>query len=253
MQQKPGSPLVAHALLRRAVAYSNMQKINEAIEDYKRIIEQYPNHPATAAALTGAQELLTQNGRNEEFEALLAIYKKNNPNSDNLIALEFDAAKGMFFNEKYGKAIASFSLFLQEHPNSPYAYDARYYLAESYYRTGDLAQAEKLHLQVIEEKKSTGYTRSLQRMGDYYMSKQEYAKAQRMWQELLQAAMNQRERSKALQGLMEAHYATQSYDSTLYYSDEILKKEMANTLAYNTALLYKAKALIGKQQFEEAY
>jgi tetratricopeptide (TPR) repeat protein len=252
MQQKPGSPLVAHALLRRAVAYSNMQKINEAIEDYKRIIEQYPSHPATAAALTGAQELLTQNGRNEEFEVLLAIYKKNNPNSDNLIALEFDAAKGMFFNEKYGKAIASFSLFLQEHPNSPYAYDARYYLAESYYRTGDLAQAEKLHLQVIEEKKSTGYTRSLQRMGDYYMSKQEYAKAQRMWQELLQAAMNQRERSKALQGLMEAHYATQSYDSTLYYSDEILKKEMANTLAYNTALLYKAKALIGKQQFEEA-
>lgn len=252
MQQKPGSALLPYALLRRAVAYTNLQKINEAVEDYKRIIEQYPSHPATGAALTGAQELLTQAGRNEEFEALLAIYKKNNPNSENLIALEFDAAKGMFFNEKYGKAIASFSLFLQEHPDSPYAYDARYYLAEAYYRTGDFAQAEKLHLQVIEEKKSTGYTRSLQRMGDYYMSQKEYAKAQRMWQELLQAAMNRRERNKALQGLMEAHYATQSYDSTLYYSDEILKEELANTLAYNAALLYKAKALMGKQQFEEA-
>ncbi|WP_169737654.1 tetratricopeptide repeat protein [Thermonema rossianum] len=252
MQQKPGSPLVPYALLRRAVAYTNLQKVNEAVEDYKRIIEQYPNHPATTGALTGAQELLTQHGRNEEFEALLAVYKKNNPNSDNLIALEFDAAKGMFFNEKYGKAIASFSLFLQEHPNSPYAYDARYYLAEAYFRTGDFEQAEKLHLQVIEEKKSTGYTRSLQRMGDYYMSRKEYAKAQRMWQELLQAAMNRRERSKALQGLMEAHYAMQSYDSTLHYCEEILKDELANTLAYSAAQLFKAKALIGKQQFEEA-
>lgn len=252
LEQKPNSPLIPYALLRRAIAYNNLRNSDKAIEDYRRIILSHTTHPIAPVALMGVQELLIQSGRNEEFDSLLAIYKRNNPESENLASLEFEAAKNMFFTEKYGKAIASFSLFIQEHPNSPYVHDARYYLAESYFRTGDLAKAETLYMQVIREKKSSGYTRALQRMGEYYFSQKEYQRTLVLWQELLQAAMNRRERTRALQGLMEAHYALQAYDSTLHYSQLLLEQESSNTFNYTHANLFKAKALIGKQQFNDA-
>jgi TolA-binding protein len=252
MDQKPNSPVVPFALLKRAAAYGNMKNYDKAIADYKQIIDKHTTHRTSTNALLGLQESLSNAGRGEEFDAYLAKYKQANPQNDAVENIEFEAAKSLYFAERYQKAIESFSNYLKQYPNNGLSNDARFYMAESYYRLNDISNARNNYMSVIRENKSQFVNRSIGRMADIELADKNYQAAAGYYNSVLATARNKREQFNAWTGLMDAHYGQSKYDSVLYFAEQIITTGNATLSAQNKALLYKGKIALAQGNYDKA-
>src|SRR5690554_2410888 len=88
---KQNSPFVPFALEGRAIANYSLKNYDETINDYRRILDAYPNSGNADAALVGLQETLSLQGRSGEFSKYLSDYKKSNPDNASLQNIEFEA------------------------------------------------------------------------------------------------------------------------------------------------------------------
>jgi TolA-binding protein len=229
-----------------------MQNYDKAIQDYQVIINQYTAHKTSTNALLGLQEALSNAGRGEEFSTYLAKYKQTNPQSNAVENIEFEAAKTLYFSEKYQKAIDSFNAYLKQYPSNVLSEDAKFYMAESYYRLNDQANARKYYQTVISENKSQFVNRSVSRMADIELASKNYAAATTYYNQMLATARNKRDQFTAWIGLMDAHYALAKYDSVQYYADQIINTGNATLSAQNKALLYRGKIAYAQGNYDKA-
>ncbi|MBC7920704.1 MAG: tetratricopeptide repeat protein [Ferruginibacter sp.] len=252
IEKRPGSPFVPFALQQRAIGYGNLQQYDKAVADYQRILDNYGKSPVASKAIVGLQEALTNAGRPEDFNNALAKYKQNNPQDSALENVEFEAAKSLYFGEKYQQAVAAFGNYLRTYPANALAYDAKFYLGESYYRLNDRPNALKYHQQVVAEKRSPNAARSVTRLAEMEFAAQNYPNAINYYLTSLSTARNKKEQGVAWNGLMESYYHLSQYDSARFYADEIITKGSATVNAQNKALLYRGKSYYAQKQYDQA-
>lgn len=246
------SPLIPYALIDRAISYYNLKNYDQCINDYSRVINEFPRHDAANNALLGLQEVLTAANRSDEFTDYLTEYKKANPEDKDLANVEFESAKTLYFNQKYDKAVEALEKYLNEYPGNPFEYDAYYYLGESYYRVNQPEAAIRNFLKVTENSNSPWYSRSVNRVGMLYNSLNDYRKAIQYFRQLKNIASNRREEYDAWSGLMEAYYQAGQYDSVIVYAGNILEKGTFSANAQNRAQLLTGKAYLKKGDTQDA-
>src|SRR5690606_27955017 len=111
---------------KRGLAYSNLGRHAEALQDFQRVMNEYPSSSVASGTLYSLQETLANEDRSEEFDAYLAKFKASNPETGALESIEFEAAKTLYFSEKYEQAAARLEKYMQGYPKSPFLADARY-------------------------------------------------------------------------------------------------------------------------------
>ena len=252
INDKPNSQYVPFALLKRAIANTDKKNYDTAIEDYNLLLNKYYNHAINSDALQGAQEAYSQAGRGEEFSVILEEFKKRNPNSTALESIEYESAKTLYYSEKYKQAVNSFNKYIQNYPVSANVPDAKYFLAESYLKTGDEKNAYDLYNQVVAGKSSSYITRAIQRLAEINRSNNKPEVSKDYYQLLLSSSRSKKDQFNAWLGLMESYYKLENYDSVSYYADQILNHGNASIDAQNKAYLYSGKAAYAKQDYEKA-
>jgi TolA-binding protein len=250
--QKSTSSIVPFALQKRALAYNNIQKYNEAIADYQRILNQYPSSKVGSSALTGLQETLASAGRSDELGSYLGKYREANPQDNSVESVEYEAAKSLYVSEKYQKAIQSLEAFIQRYPNNSDIYDARYYVADSYFRLGDRPNAVKNFQQVLSEGRSQFVNRSVSRLADLELGAKNYPAAVKYFRSMLAAASTKKDQVNAFRGLMDAYYGQSSYDSTRHFAEQIISAGSAAPAVLNRALLYRGKTYFDQGDYQKA-
>ncbi len=252
IQTKPQSYLLPTALLKRAIAYTNLQQYDPAIADYRRILSDYGNTPSAQSALLGLQNALNDAGRPEEFSDVLGQYKQGNPGSTEVEKVQFENAKSLYANEKYAQAVTAFQAFMREYPASPNGSEARYYLAETYARQGDPTNALKYHSQVIQDGKSEFVVRSATRAADLERQQKNWPRAVRNYQIVLAQATGKPEQVAAQLGLMDTYLAYAKPDSAAFYAREVLTVGNVVPGAQNRAQLMLGKVAYAKGDYKTA-
>ncbi len=245
INEKPKSILIPAALLRRAQSYYNIQVYEEAINDFRRILQEFPASPSASSALEGIQESYNAVGRPEEFTQILAIVRKNNPGNTKLDDVEFDNARNLFYAEKYPQSIQAIQEYLQAYPQSKNQYDARYFLGAAYEKTDQAEKALEYYGQVVQENRSNYVAAAAQKSAELEIARGNYASAVGNFKVLLRNAENKKEQTLASIGLMNTYYALKSYDSTLYYANQVIK--VGNIVPGG---LGKAQLYLGKVPYE---
>ncbi|GAB2537258.1 tetratricopeptide repeat protein [Rufibacter soli] len=248
----PSSTLVPNALQKRGVAYGNLQKPKEAIADFKRVIDQYPTHLIANNALYSLQETLGAANQTEQLDTYLEKFKSANPESDALESVEFEAAKSLYFNEKYTQAIPKFEGFLKTYPASASVANARYFLGDSYYRSGDKANALRSLKEVAIQGKSEYLSKAVQRVADMEFENGNYGEAAAFYSRLRDLAANKKEQANALVGLMKSFYFTNDFNNTILIADDLIARGNATLNAYNSALLFRGKASLALGRTDQA-
>jgi TolA-binding protein len=245
-------PYEANSLLKRAVIYNNLKKHEEALADYNMLLDKYYNLPIHEDALRGAQETYALLDKSEEFNARLDEFKQKNPESAVLEDVGFEAAKNLYFEEKYKKSATLFESYLAKYPQSANAPDGRFFLADSYYQLGDFDNAAKKYQEVVNEKKSGYVTKALQRLADMNFKNQKYSAARDYYLLFNANSKNKKEKNNAMIGLMESYYMLNQYDSTTYFANEVLKSGNININAESKANLYLGRAAYAKGEYDKA-
>ncbi len=252
IQEKPKSALVPITLLRRAIAYTNLKQYDEAITDYRLILNKYPNSRSAEPALLGLQDVLNTAGRPEEFATELDKYKRNNPGDESLEKIEFESAKNLYFNEKYPASVTALLNFMKSYPASTLNLEGKYYLADAYFRTGDATSALRYYYQVIADNRTSFVNRSAARAAELETGQRNFPRAIRNYHVLMGAAANKKEIVTAWAGLMDAYFQTQKYDSSAVYAREILNGGDVLFGAKNRAQLYLGKNLLAQGNSKRA-
>jgi len=246
ISEQPNSPFVPYAYVNRAISYYNLKELDKSIKDYVIVIEEFPRHPIANSALLGLQETLTLTNRAEEFATYLDSYKKSNPDDKDLLNVEFDASKALYFNQKYEEAIGAFNQYLKNYPDNPFRDEVYYYLGESYYRSNDFEEAIRNFISVTKMPASKWINRSTNRVGMLSLLTQNYDQAIVYYKKLESIANNRREENDAWEGLMESYLHILAFDSTIFYANKILEKGALNANTQNKAQLMLGKAYLGK-------
>ncbi len=240
----PESVYVPYAFQSRAIAATNVRKYPLAEKDYKIILEKYPSHEIAESALLGLQEVLQKTGKSNEFEKYMAMFRNANPKSDQLESIEFEAAKSKYFNQRYDEAIMSFERFLQQYPNSAMAAEARYLIADSYYRKKDYPQALENYFTVADIPGFARHNRVVQRIAELEYALGHLDKSTDYFGKLEKIAATKKEQFAAWNGLMKIYFESGEYNKAIEYANRILEKGQVAPNAKNEALLTIGKSYL---------
>ncbi|WP_201984925.1 tetratricopeptide repeat protein [Hymenobacter rubidus] len=252
IDNRPNSALIPQALQKRGVAYANLQQQDKAVADFQRVLTDYPRSEAASQALYSLQESLTALGRTEEFDTALAAFKAQNPDSKATESVEFEAAKSLYLAEKYPAAILRLESYLKQYPESALGADARFFLADSYVKTGDKQQGLTRLRAVVAEGKSEFLNRAVGRLADLEFENKNYAEAAKLYERLRGASTNRREVANATLGQMRSLYETGDYPGTRRVAEELRAQAGATANATNSALLYLGKSSYRAGNLEQA-
>ncbi|MCU0469159.1 MAG: tetratricopeptide repeat protein [Arcicella sp.] len=252
LNDKPQSRLIPAALLKRAVAFQNTTNHEGAIADYKNILKNYPTEPQSKDALAGIQEELNEVGRPEEFTQILNDYQRANPTDNSVIGLEYESARGLFYGEKYDKAIVALSEYVRKNPSSIESYEAKYLIAESYLKLNDKTQALTYYYQVIRDRKYKSVNRAILKAAEIESASGNLKAAITNYRNLLASAADKKDQQTALIGLMESYYQTTKTDSTLYFAKEVTNSGDVVLGAKSKATLYTGKIYMVKNDYPKA-
>jgi TolA-binding protein len=246
------SPLRPYAYSKRALAYFNLKQYAKAEDDYTLILKNYLTHSTANGALAGLQELYSIMNKEGDLDQYLTAYKKANPNDGEVTKIEFDAAQSLYFNQKYDRAIASFTAYIDNYPNHSLTADARYYLADSYYRNEQLNEGLELFYQVVDDNNTSFNKRSIQKIAEIELNKEEFDKARLYFTKLLDQAENKKDKYNAYIGLLEIAKAKSDYSKMIMYADLILEEAAVNANAINEAYLNKGMANYFQGKYADA-
>ena len=246
------SRYIPYAFLRRGASFFNLKQYDRTIGDYTNVIQQFPSHPAAQEALIPLQEALNLSGRSGEFEKYLAIVKKSAPDNKGLEGLEFETAKNFYFDQQYQKAITSLNAFLSSYPQSAKMQEARYYVAESYYRLREYDKAFPIHKELSSDMSFSMAGKSIARVAEIEFKQGKYEDAIKSFHAVERMSSNKKDQNNAWSGLMESYYFTAQYDSADVYAKKILEQGNVNAGAQNKASLFLGKTAMARGDFETA-
>ncbi len=246
------SKFLPYAYMRRAVSYYNLKQYDKTIADYASVIQQFPSHPVTQEALLPLQDALSLAGRSDEFQKYLTRFKQVNPENKGLEEIEFEAAKNAFFDQKYPAAVVSLNNFINAYQQGAHLQEARYYVAESYYRMKDFQKALPVYESLGQDKNFNMGSRVFGRIAEIQFSRDNYESAINSFHRLEELATNKSEQYTAWSGLMESFYKLARYDSSDVYANIILERGAVNAGGQNKASLYLGKSAFARGDFETA-
>lgn len=242
ISSRPNSQFIPFALEGRAIASYSLQQYDETINDYKKILESHPNASNAESALIGLQEALALQNRTEEFSTYLSQYRNANPDNQSLQNVEFEAAKNLFFSNSHQQAIKAFQDYLKNYPQSVNKAEVTYFVGDSYSKLGNQAEALNYFYQIDAFSDSPQRLRAIQRIAALEVENKNYTKAMPYLRESLKGARNKLEEYEAFKGLMDSHYYTNKFDSSIYYADKVINLGNVMADAIPSSMLLKAKA-----------
>jgi TolA-binding protein len=252
IRESSHSKFLPYAYMRRASSYYNLKQYEKTIADYGVVLKQFPNHPVAQEVLLPLQDALRSAGRAAEFDTYLAQFKRANPENKGLEEIEFETAKNAFFDQQYPSAIVALNNFIKAYQQSSRLQEARYYIAESYYRMKDFGKALPVYEMLSQDRNFSLGSRVVGRLGEIHFANRNYEAAIPAFHRLERLATNKREQYNAWDGLMECFFRLARYDSSDVYAHTIIDRGSVNAGGQNKASLYLGKSAFARGDLEAA-
>jgi tetratricopeptide (TPR) repeat protein len=216
------------ALLNLGISYAYMNNDKEALVQYKKLINQYPNSAEAEDALENVEKIYVDNGQAGEYADFMRGAGK--PLSvDRVDSLTYVAAEKQYNNNEQAAALNSFNSYLQKFPNGAFSINANHYIAEIYNSKKDYKNALGYYEAVAAKGNSKFAERAVSQAAriNYYELKN-YVKAEAYFTQLKNIAVSQENKIDALRGLLRSQYYQQKYSEATASATELLASKNAN-------------------------
>ena len=213
------------AYLRLGICYYNLNNTGEALNQYKTLIDKYPNSDEADAAMDDVKTISVESGRPNDYADFMR--KAGKPLSvDAEDSLTFSAAEAQYQNGNTTAALKSLNDYVQKFPEGVYTVDANFYRGEIYNGKSDWNNAlngyEAVAAQApnkYAEKAVLGAARI------YFFQVKDYAKAETYYAQLKQITSNQENKLEAMRGLLRSQYQQQKWTDAVNNAKDLLNQK----------------------------
>jgi TolA-binding protein len=217
--------LKPQAHLKLGIAYYNLNNNNGAIDQYKQLLNNYPNSPEADNALDNLKAIYVEQGRPGEYaDVARQAGKPISVSAED--SLTYEAAQIQYDNGKLAEALNAFNTYLQRFSNGTYSTNAHYYRAEIYNSRKDWNNALSSYAVVAERAPNTFAERAvLQAARINFFELKNYAEAERYYGQLKQITASQENRLEAMRGLLRSQYQQQKWSDAVANAKELIAQK----------------------------
>jgi TolA-binding protein len=216
--------LKPQAYLKSGIAYYNINKNDEAVAQYKKLLAEYPNAPEADEALDNLKTVYIEQGNAGGYaEAARQAGKPISINAED--SLTFAAAEIQYQNNN-ANALASLESYLQRFPNGSYSTNAHYYRGEIYGTRKGWKEALTSYA-VVAERAPNGFAERavLQAARINFFELKDYAAAEQYYGQLKNITSGQEARLEAMRGLLRSQYQQQKWTEAMANAQELVAQK----------------------------
>lgn len=231
------------AHLKLGTAYYNLNNNQGALDQYKLLVNQYPNSTEAQDALYNVRSIYVDEGRPDEYASFMrSVGKPISVNAED--SLTYAAAETQLVNGNTAAAQTALRNYLQKFPNGTYAIDANFYLADLYHTRKEWQNALAGYEPVAQKAPNKYAERAILAAARiYFFEIKDYAKAETYFQQLKKEASTQDNRLEAMRGLLRSQYQQGKWTEAMENATELTAAKGSN--ADDKSL---ANMTIGKSQ-----
>jgi TolA-binding protein len=217
--------LKPQALLKLGIAYYNLNNREEAITQYRKLLNEYPNSPEADDALDNLKNIYVESGRTNEYaDVARQAGKPLSVSAEDSLA--FAAAEIQYENGNAGTALNSLNAYLQRFPTGQYSTNAYYYRGEIYNSRKDWANTLQ-NFEVVAERAPNSFAERavLAAARIYFFEQKNYIQAEKYYTQLKQITASQENRLEAMRGLLRSQYQLQKWTEAVDNAKELIAQK----------------------------
>ncbi|HLO81538.1 MAG TPA: tetratricopeptide repeat protein [Chitinophagaceae bacterium] len=247
-----GNELRPKAYLRLGIAQYNLNNNKEALNSYKKLVQEYPNSPEVDEALESARAIYVEEGRTSEYVEFAKASGRSVSTSQQ-DSLAYASAESKYAGGDQNGAIAAFSSYLQQFPQGQFSIDALYLRSDIYNKRKDFKNAVT-GFEMVADRAPNKYAEqaSAQAARIYYFELKDYAKAEKYFITLKSVSSNRESRLDAMRGLLRSQYQLKKWEEGEQNANELLNEKSISTDDKVLASMMLGKLDQSKAQFAEA-
>jgi tetratricopeptide (TPR) repeat protein len=238
--------------LKLGLANYNLNNNTEALNDYQKLINQYPQSKEADEALENMKNIYVEMGKPNDYVAFVQKAGKviSITEAD---SLTYAAAELQFTNNDCASAINSFNNYLTKYPQGAYTLNANFYKSECYSKNKDWQNAVTGYEAVVNQGNSPFAERAAFAISRiYYFELKDYKQSTVYFSKLLELATTPENQLEALRGLVRSYYQTKDFAQANTTAKELLTKKGISTDDKAIANLVLGKSLQLNNQCDEA-
>jgi TolA-binding protein len=244
LREYPNSQYAKKAQLNIALTYYNAKQDDLALEQFKKVITNYPGTPEATEALTSVKNIYVADGKPDEY----FDYIKNIPNATVSTgaqdSITYEAAEQRYLKGNFEDASRDFSKYLSQFPNGVYKLNATFYKAECDYRNKNFNEALGGYETIIANPSNIFTEKSIAKAASINYSNKAFNKAIEQYGQLEQIADLRDNILTAQTGLMRSYYQTANQDQAILYAQKLINAEkVSNELIQEAHLTWGRSAM----------
>lgn len=225
IEQKNTESYLPQVYLKLGVANFNMEKNQESLNYFKKLVSSYPNSQESAEAIEYIRNLFIARQQPGDY---ISFMKQNgiDVSVNEADSLSYKSAMLRFEAKDYTAAERGFIDYITNYPEGKYQIEANYFTAEIL-----LQQKENLkalgYYKAVADKSPNKYAErsSLQTARIYFFDTKDYAKASLYYSKLKTIATQQENRLESMRGLLRCQFKLQQWAEASPNAKDLLKEK----------------------------
>ncbi len=238
------SEYISYSFLNRATSYFNLKSYDQAEDDYLYVLKNISDEKIQSQAILGMQKIVSFTNNFTQLNSLITEYKNRFPDNDNVLKIQFDNIRNLYFNQKYDDLISYVDEIFSQEEQVFNEYETNYYLAESFFKTKKYENASPVYETLLDSVNSKYFSRSLNRLAQINLNQKNYNRSLNYFKKLEKNSKNNRERVDSYIGSLTNYYYLKNYDSVHFYSSQINSFDKISFNNRNKINLLSAKSFL---------
>ncbi len=220
--------LAPQAYLKLGVAYFNLDKNDESLQAFKKLVTAYPNTQESNDAIDYIRDIFVEKQKPGEFASFMKQNGKPITYSEE-DSLTFRSAMLRYDAKDMNGAKSGFADYVSRFPEGRYSIEANYFSAEINVAAKSNTGALPFYKAVADQGQNKYAERSvLQTARIYYFDLKDYANAQKYFAQLKSITSQQENRLEAMRGLLRCQFKLQQWkEAAANAQDLLLEKGIA--------------------------
>ncbi|WP_405212219.1 tetratricopeptide repeat protein [Dokdonia sp. Asnod2-E02] len=240
----PGSSYVSKALLKKALILDNNNNSDEALRILRGVAADYPGTPEALQAVTTAKLIYIDLGRVDEYGQWVSTLDFIDVEDAELDDAAYASAEKQYVENNINQASRLFEEYLTNYPNGQHALQAHFYVGQIAFAKAEYQQTIPHYKFVIDKERSEFTEQALARLGQVYLTAENYVEAIPVLQRLETEADFPQNIIFAQSNLMKSYYEGDDYNQAVIYATKVLANSKIDNTVKSDAQIIIARSSI---------
>lgn len=225
----PNSVLLVNSKVEIADIYYKKGEYSKSETEYRKILTEYgEDREVCEKSVRGLIDVYAALRQPEKASQLAVEYSCANISVDEQEGLFYDPAFEAYSDSSYSTAIPQFEKYLERFPNGKYVTETAYFLATSYYATGNKPKAMDWYKKLLEAPNNTYTEFSASRVAQYLYNNGQYEEAIPYYDRLEKTGSKPSVLFNAKLGLMRCNFLIENWTNAAVYAKAVLTSSQIN-------------------------